>query len=143
MKKTRTEYTDALIFGTIQETETYIDIDGYSNAKNIKEAYKELGEALKPYDRDEAEYIGKEVYEAHIKYGDDLTFPPHKDEGPAQFILEYEEVTMATNTVKCEEYQENHIFGNKHKNRRLKGYELENDVEYAAAKWYLHVRIPK
>ena len=44
--KFKTSYTDELIFGTVQETADYIDIDGYSNARNIKEAYKQLGNSV-------------------------------------------------------------------------------------------------
>ena len=140
--KFKTSYTDELIFGTVQETADYIDIDGYSNARNIKEAYKQLGNALEPYDKENAEYISKEVYE-NYKTGDNLTFPPRKDEGPAQFILEFEKVPLANNQAKSNEFPENHTFGNKRKGHKLKGYEINENMESADAKWYLHVRIPK
>lgn len=130
--KFKTTYTDGLIFGEVKEYADYIDINGYSNATTTKQAYKELASVVENFDKDEADAI-RQLHDD----GGNIVFPPRKGESPAQYILEVEEVTTANNTL------ENHAFGNKRKGRKLKGYEVNNGVESADSRWYLHVRFLK
>lgn len=103
-----------LIFGTAMIRPDSIDIDGYSNKKTIKGALEDLAKALDKYDENEADGLrtaisANEIEQIHAIRG----------EGSAQYILEYEEVPLASR------YNEN------------------EEMEYKPAKWYLHTRIVK
>lgn len=101
-----------LIFGTAVITDTYIDIDGYSNKKTEAGALSDLAKALDKYDKGEADAL-----RGVIGTDEMMQITPGKNDGPAQYILEWEEVPSASHMK-------------------------ENDeMEYKPAKWYLHTRI--
>lgn len=104
----------SIIFGTAHIAPNYIDIDGYSNKKTVKGALSDLAKALEKYDKGEADSL-----RSAIKFGETEQVLPDKSLGPAQYILEYEEVPVAT--------QENE----------------KGDMKYKPANWYVRTRFIK
>lgn len=136
-KMQRTESrTDELIFGTIVETDNYYDIDGYSNARTLEGALRDLANAVETVDKGEAENIRMLIRDK--EYSKVL---PGKGETGAQYILDYQDVPSASNPLDADlggiEY------GSKRKGRKLAGYENDGYNEYANARYYLHTRIIK
>ena len=103
-----------LIFGTAVITDTYIDIDGYSNKKTEAGALSDLAKALDKYDKNEADGL-RDV----IKWNDIQQYSARREEPAAQYILEWEEVPGATRTKD------------------------DGELEYKNARYYLHTRILK
>lgn len=102
-----------LIFGRADIHENYIGIDGYSNKKTIEGALSDLAKAVEKYDKGEADFL-----RAAISNGETMQIHNDRTAGPAQYILEYEEVPSAS------QYNEQ-----------------TGEMEYKNGRWYVYTRI--
>ena len=101
-----------LIFGTAVITDTYIDIDGYSNKKTEAGALSDLAKALDKYDKGEADALRSVIGTDEM-----VQIKPAREDGPGQYILEWEEVPSAGR------------------------FDADDEYKTKPAKWYLHTRI--
>ena len=106
------EKVGALVFGTAHITDNFIDIDGYSNKATIKGALGDLARALDKYDKGEADAVRDT-----IKFDEVAQAKYNKEDGPDQYILEWEEVPNAGR------------------------FNADDEYETKPAKWYIHTRI--
>ena len=110
----REEKVPCLIFGVAKITTSFVDIDGYSKAKTIKELLSNLAKAVEKYNKYEADSLRDSA-----KFNEIVQYPARKEEGPAQYILEWEEVSYAS---------------------RIND---QGNLEQKNANYYIHIRIVK
>lgn len=110
----REEKVPCLIFGVAKITASFVDIDGYSKAKTIKGLLSNLAKAVENYSKYDAI-----VLRDNINFNEIVQYPARKEEGPAQYILEWEEVSNAS---------------------RIND---QGNLEQKNANYYIHIRIVK
>ena len=120
----KVEKAPGLIFGIASITDTYVDIDGYSNKPTVKGMLGELAKAVEKYDKGEADGIRSMVKDKAVEQ-----FHPRKEEPAAQYICEWEEVPSASRHIDKDG-----------KDTLLSGKDWD-DIEYKDAKFYVHCRI--
>lgn len=123
------EVRNNLIFGLtrIDEARGIAWIDGYSNARTLKQAVKQLAKAVEAVCPTEAKGIEDMAECGEISRFHDVD---------CIYAFDYDEVPGACNDV---EY--NGVYGSRHNGRTLKDYEVFCGIEYAAARFYLSTRI--
>ena len=123
------EIRNGLIFGLtrIDEEKRVAWIDGYSNARTLKQAVKQLAKAVEAVCPIEAKGI-EDMAECDeiIRFHD----------VDCIYAFDYDEVPGA-----CNDTERNGIYGKRHNGRTLKDYETFGGMEYAAARFYLSTRI--
>lgn len=123
--------TEELIFGSTKITPTLITIDGYSNQRTLSGALGELANVLDKFDKGEGDALRTIIKSKDISV--------IYDEGG--YSLDFESVPGAVNYMKTADNPHGHTYGDKRKKRKLKGYEVYEDAEYANAKWYVSTTI--
>ena len=123
------EAKNNLIFGLtrIDEARGIAWIDGYSNARTLKQAVLQLAKAAEAVCSTEAKGI-----EGMVECGEIGRF--HDED--CIYVFDYDKVPGACNDTEC-----NGVYGSRHNGRTLKDYEVFCGMEYAAARFYLSTRI--
>lgn len=123
-EKQKYEKVSGLIFGVAKVTDSYIDIDGYSNKSTEKGMLSDMAKAVEKYDKSEADAIRSMIKDNEIQQ-----IHARKNEPGAQYICEWEDVPSASRYV--DENGKDSILSGK------EGVE----VETKDGKYYCHVRI--
>ena len=123
------EFRNDLIFGLtkVDKEKGVAWIDGYSNARTLKQAVKQLAKAVEAACPAEAEgFANMAEYDEIFRFHDI----------DCVYAFDYDKVPGACNDTEC-----NGIYGKRHNGRALKDYETFGGMEYAAARFYLSTRI--
>ena len=134
----RMEYTTALIFGMVAITDKHIDIDGYSNARTLGEMFREMADAVEAYDINEA-YALRSASRDGLKEQYRVPAPSCiYSSTNIDFVFDWEDVAGASNAM------EEHIFGSRRADgRKVVGYEVVDNTEYADARRYVRYRFAR